>query len=261
MHSGVRVKTWHPTGLLVFQGLALLLLASWWFEGSHTRLLWDQWDRAVFYTLNGSLAEGESWQRFWAIANNRAFDLTSAILVLLLYARFALADGGKYLAERIAVFILIFLFTLIMIETSNVSLENLHRKSPSLVLEPVYRLTELVPDIKTKDSSGSSFPGDHSAVLLMWTGYFWFLAGTRYGLTALLIAVLFSMPRVVAGAHWFTDDFVGSGVVALTGLGWLFFSPLNRTGTRWMMPISRKLASVVRWFLQRVGIELSKSVD
>ena len=257
MTSDAENKGWRPVGLLVFQGLALLLLASWWFKDSGTRLLWDQLDQSVFFNLNGSLAEGESWQRFWAIANNRAFDLVSAILVMLLYARFSLAEGGKYLTERIAVFILVFLFTLLMIEISNGTLEELARKSPSLVLEPVYRLTELVPDIKTKDYSGSSFPGDHATVLIMWTGYFWFLAGTRYGLTALLIAILFSMPRVVAGAHWFTDDVVGSGVVALTGLGWLFYTPLCRVGTRRLMSVARRIAPIVAWVMRLIGIRVS----
>lgn len=256
MRSPLLIRSWNPVGLVIFQGAALLLLASWWFEGSFTRLAWDQLDQAIFYALNGSLAEGELWQRFWAIANNRAFDLVSAILVMFLYALFALEERGKYLTERIAVFLLVFIFTLIMIEISNVSLEELHRSSASLVLEPVYRLTELVPDIKTKDSSGSSFPGDHAAVLLMWTGYFWFLAGPRYGLIVLIIAVLFSLPRVVAGAHWFTDDFVGSGVVALTGLGWLFYTPLCRTGTRLMMPVAKRIVPVVTWVMKLIGVKL-----
>lgn len=259
MRSALQARSWQPVGLIVFQGLALLLLASWWFEGSYTRLAWDQLDRAVFYALNGSLAEGELWQRFWAIANHRAFDLSSAILIMFLYALFALEEQGKYLTERIAVFMLVFIFTLLMIEISNVSLEELHRKSPSLMLEPVYRLSELVPDINAKDSSGSSFPGDHAAVLMMWAGYLWFLAGARYGLVALIITILFSMPRVVGGAHWFTDDFIGSGVVALTGLGWLFFTPLCRVGTRWMMPLAKRLAPVVKWLMRLIGVKLTNS--
>ncbi len=257
MNFDMGKKGWHPVGLLLFQGLALLLLASWWFKDSGTRLLWDQLDQSVFFTLNGSLAEGEGWQRFWAMANYRAFDLVSAILIMFMYARFSLAEGGKYLTERIATFLLVFIFTLLMIEISNVTLEELSRKSPSLVLEPVYRLTELVPDIKSKDSSGSSFPGDHATVLMMWAGYFWFLAGARYGLAVLLIAILFSKPRVVAGAHWLTDDLVGSGTVALTGLGWLFFTPLCRTGTRWLMPIARRIAPVVAWVVRLIGIRVS----
>ena len=257
MNSDTENRGWRPVGLLVFQGLALLLLASWWFKDSTTRLLWDQLDQLVFFSLNGSLAEGESWQRFWAIANNRAFDLVSAILVMLLYARFSLAEGGKYLAERIAAFILVFLFTLLMIEISNGTLEELSRKSPSLILEPVYRLTELVPDITAKDFSASSFPGDHASVLMLWTGYFWLLAGARYGLIVLLIAVLFSMPRVVAGAHWFTDDVVGSGFVALTGLGWLFYTPLCQRGIRWMLPVARKIAPIVAWIMRLIGIKLA----
>lgn len=225
--------------------LAALLLLSWWWEGSATRGLWDSLDRAVFYALNGSLAGGGAWAKFWAIANHRAFDLVSATLLLLLYAHFALAQRGKYLAERIALLVALFLFTLVMIEISNNTLEELKRHSASMVLEPVYRLSELFPHIEAKDYSASSFPGDHATVLLMFTGYFWFAAGWRYGVTMVVLAILFSMPRVVAGAHWLTDDLVGSGVVALLGLAWLYGTPLHRTLQGWMMPIGRALARLV----------------
>lgn len=250
MHRTLQKSGFRPGILLVFHLIAALLLLSWWWEGTVTREWWDGLDRAVFFTLNGSLADGGAWARFWAMANHRSFDLASALLVAVLYARFALAEDRRYLVERIALFFAIFLFTLVMIEFSNGTLEELKRHSASMVLEPVYRLTELVPDINAKDYSASSFPGDHATVLLMFTGYFWFAAGWRYGVIVALIALLFSMPRVVGGAHWFTDDVVGSGSIALVGLAWFFGTPLHRMVQGWMMPLGRRLAPLVEWILR-----------
>lgn len=250
MNSAAQQKGFRPLLLLLFHLLAAVLLLSWWWEGTLTRGWWDALDRRVFYTLNGSLADGGAWTRFWAMANHRAFDLASALLVAILYGRFALSARRQYLAERIALFLAIFLFTIVMIEISNTTLEELNRHSASMVLEPVYRLTELVPDIEAKDYSASSFPGDHATVLLMFTGFFWFAAGWRYGAVMALIALLFSMPRVVGGAHWLTDDVVGSGTVALVGLAWFFGTPLHRIVQGWMMPLGRRLASVVEWVLR-----------
>ena len=38
---------------------------------------------------------------------------------------------------------------------------------------------------------------------------------------ALLITLVFSLPRVMIGAHWFTDIAVGSLSVVLVGASWL----------------------------------------
>ena len=44
---------------------------------------------------------------------------------------------------------------------------------------------------------------------------------------ALLIVVIFSMPRVMIGAHWFTDIAVGSLSIVLVGMGWVLLTPLS----------------------------------
>ena len=44
---------------------------------------------------------------------------------------------------------------------------------------------------------------------------------------ALIIFVVFAFPRVMIGAHWFTDIAVGSLSVALIGLPWCLMTPLS----------------------------------
>ena len=74
--------------------------------------------------------------------------------------------------------------------------------------------------------------------------FFWHYGGRRYGLPFVVLTVVFSLPRIVVGAHWLTDDLVGSGFFALLGIGLLFATPLKDT----MLAI---LEPIVRLFLGR----------
>src|SRR5699024_3876990 len=84
-----------------------------------------------------------------------------------------------------------------------------------------------VNSLHVKDSSTVSFPGDHATVVATFIYLFWALAGWRYGLVASVIAVVASMPRLVAGAHWLTDDVVGGIGTALATVPWVVFTPMT----------------------------------
>lgn len=49
----------------------------------------------------------------------------------------------------------------------------------------------------------------------------------RSFLCALLITVVFSLPRVMAGAHWASDILVGSVSLTLIATSWLLITPLS----------------------------------
>jgi len=49
-----------------------------------------------------------------------------------------------------------------------------------------------------------------------------------------VIAVLFSLPRIMAGAHWFTDVAVGSLSVVLVGLSWWLITPASDWLVNWL---------------------------
>jgi membrane-associated phospholipid phosphatase len=244
---------WNVPALLATNITGAVLLLSWWFEGSFSREYWDMLDQKVFYFLNGSLETGHTWQLMWGIANRRSFDLVSGIIMMLLYAHFAFADGGKYLRERIAIFIVIVLFSAVIIELVKFTMD-IRRQSPTRILQPVFFLSDLVPHVNPKDSSGNSFPGDHTLVLSLWTAYMWFFARRWYGIAMIFVTIVFSMPRLVAGAHWLTDDVVGSLSPTLMSVGWLIFTPLYIHGLRIVDPFAGKLEKLVNWILTRLRI-------
>jgi membrane-associated phospholipid phosphatase len=51
---------------------------------------------------------------------------------------------------------------------------------------------------------------------------------------ALIITLIFSLPRVMIGAHWFTDIAVGSMSVVLVGASWWLMTPASDTLINWL---------------------------
>ncbi|MES9875147.1 MAG: phosphatase PAP2 family protein [Candidatus Sedimenticola sp. PURPLELP] len=220
------LKTWHPLAFFVCNIAAILLYSSWLYEP--TRALWDGLDNGLFYILNGSLQIGETWQTIWALANHRTVDVVVGIVMIIFFWHFILTGGRRLIMERMVLF---GLMAAMMLATQEGLIDlyqqiiDVTRKSPSLVLEPVYRLSELVPDIKAKDASGSSFPGDHGTVVFIWLGFIFTFASRKHGIAAVLLCILILLPRLVSGAHWITDNLVGSGTLVLLMMAWIVFSP------------------------------------
>ncbi len=110
---------------------------------------------------------------------------------------------------------------------------NLGRPSPTLILESAVRLSEMYPNLNLKDSSSDSFPGDHAAVLFTWFGYCIHFVRNKWSVLALIIVIIFSLPRLIAGAHWFSDVMVGGLSIALISLSIGVYTPLlNNINTR-----------------------------
>ncbi|OOZ35675.1 phosphatase PAP2 family protein [Solemya velesiana gill symbiont] len=232
MHT--HLKIWHPLAFFVCNIAAVVLYGSWLFEP--TRELWDGLDKLVFFTLNGSLQWGETWQAFWAAANHRSADIVVAIAMISFFMHFALTGGRRLILERAVLFILMSAMILATQEgliDLYQAIIDITRKSPSLVLEPVYRLSELVPGIKAKNASKSCFPGDHGTVVFIWLFFAWFFAGWKHRITALVMTVLILLPRLVSGGHWITDNLVGSGTLVLLMMAWIVFTPVG-FALRWL---------------------------
>ncbi len=83
-----------------------------------------------------------------------------------------------------------------------------------------------------KDYSRTSFPGDHAVIVLQWIGFLCFFGKLRFGIPATLIAGPFLLPRLIGGAHWFTDEFVGSGSIVLIFLAWATCTPIYPWGMK-----------------------------
>ena len=214
---------WHPTALLVAHLISLLLLTSWLLEP--TRSLWLALDEQLFWAMNRSLQWGRGWQQLWAIANNRAFDLVAGFSMLLLFAWRGLLGDRTRLYHYISVVIVMFMVLLVLLLISKEL--PVERPSATAHFPEALRLSQLVPEIPTKDYSSDSFPGDHGLVLLICAGFALFYLPAGYGVLALLFMVLFTLPRLMSGAHWVTDEIVGAVSVGLPALAWLFATPLQ----------------------------------
>ncbi len=221
---------WRPLLLLTGNLIALLLFASWLLEP--TRSLWLALDEQVFWAANHSLAEGELWQKTWAIANNRAFDLVAAAAMILLYAHFVFFRDRENLTRYIAIGVLMTISILVIVKTGKwIPIE---RPSGTFIYPEALRLSDLLPHINPKDASDDSFPGDHGLVLLICAGFIAFYLPRTYAAFALLFTVIFTVPRLMSGAHWLTDELVGAIGWGSLGLSWILATPLQGIAVGWL---------------------------
>lgn len=221
---------WRGTGLIACNLLALILLASWLWPPA--RLLWDRFDAAAFQLLNAPLASNAAWARVWGVCNMRPVDLGFGLIMLGILIKgnfiFTAVQVRQALYAFLAVLVLLLL---IRVGPLNELVKAMHwqRASPSLTVDGAVRLTVLFPDWARdwylKDSTGRSFPGDHASVLLLWAIFLSFAArGWRRWLVWGL-AALFSLPRLVSGAHWLSDVLVGGPFLSLIAIGWGLYTP------------------------------------
>jgi membrane-associated phospholipid phosphatase len=119
------------------------------------------------------------------------------------------------------------------------------RASPSLTIDGAVRLTKMFPDWQAhwylKDSSNQCFPGDHASVLLLWAMLLSLHARGRRLLLIWLLTAVFMLPRLVSGAHWASDDFVGGLFVSLIAFGWGFYSPYAANTSDMLVRLSAPL--------------------
>ncbi len=221
---------WRPKLLLTGNLIALLLFTTWLLEP--TRSLWLALDEQVFWAANRSLADGELWQKIWAIANNRAFDLVAAASMILLYAHFVLFRDRANLRRYIAIGILMSISILVIVKSGKwIPIE---RPSGTFIYPEALRLSDLLPSFYPKDASDDSFPGDHGLVLLICAGFIAFYLPRTYAVFALLFTVIFTIPRLMSGAHWLSDELVGAIGWGSLGLSWILATPLQGIAVGWL---------------------------
>ncbi|MFH1573306.1 MAG: phosphatase PAP2 family protein [Acidobacteriota bacterium] len=230
---------WNLSALVICQLSAILLLGSWCY--GPTRALWDRLDHAVFSLLNGSLDGPEWWRTIWAVTNWRPFDLVPALITVGIFVVFICAGRRQHLVQRAAAGLVVALFILLVRKLANLDILEIDRKSPSRAVDSAIRLAKEFHWIGFKDSSTRSFPGDHSLFLIMLAVFFWYYGGLAFGLVYCGVTLLFSLPRMVVGAHWLTDNLVGAGFIALVSMSILLATPLHRVLAALAEPTVRKV--------------------
>jgi len=196
--------------------IGIILLASYGLTGQEG--FWFKLDTAVFYFFNSHLVKGSTFVDVVAFTNLRIFDAVPIIVMGLLYLHYYLKEDIEGRKKMLCVGI-VMLFAAIMFKQSGRFLPISHQ-SPSLFFEDANRLVNLT-DLPTKDSSNNSFPGDHGVMLMIFAAFMARYYGLRAFLCAVVVTIIFSMPRIASGAHWFSDIYVGSLSIVCIGLSWL----------------------------------------
>lgn len=208
--------------IILFNLLGVALFLSWFLPANHGG--WYTLDSAIFFFFNRHLATDPAFLHLVAITNNRAFDVISLLAMGLLYLYFYLKQDAAG-RRRLVITGVVMLLTAVVLNQLGHLLPVKH-PSPTLTFDNIYRVSELT-GIPTKDASSDSFPGDHGMMLIIFSCFMLRYFGRRAFAVALLITLVFSLPRVMIGAHWFTDIAVGSLSVVLVGASWVLMTPCS----------------------------------
>ncbi|MDM8349110.1 phosphatase PAP2 family protein [Pseudomonas sp. sp1636] len=236
---------WRLRPLLICHISAALLLASWLWQP--TRQLWDRLDLLLFALLNEPVHAAGLWAHIWAIGSMRPVDMGVGLLMLAVMLKADLVFSATQVRRALFAFLAV-LLVMLLIRVGFADLVKLmgwQRPSASLVVEGSARLTELFPAWAErwhmKDSASRSFPGDHASVLLLWALFMSFFARGWKLLLVWSMAVLFMLPRLVAGAHWASDALVGGVLLSLLALAWGCYTPFACAASAWLERISAPL--------------------
>lgn len=222
-------QQWRLRPLLACHLVALLLLASWLWQP--TRQLWDHVDLVLFDLLNQPVHAGGLWAHTWAIGSMRPVDMGVGLVMLAIMLKADLIFDASRVRRALFAFLgtLLVLLLIRVGFAEVVKLMDWQRPSASLVVEGSARLTALFPGWEErwdmKDSASRSFPGDHASVLLLWAAFLSFFARGWRLLLVWSLALLFMLPRLVAGAHWVSDALVGGVFLCLLGIAWSCLTP------------------------------------
>lgn len=209
--------------ILLLNVVGFALFMSWYLPVNHG--FWFPLDAAIFHFFNNGLVESRAFLWLVALTNNRAFDACSLIAMGCLMLSFWLREDHAGRRHILIIGLTMLLFAVVINQLAQL-LIPVKRESPTLFFSGIHRVSELL-NFPTKDASKDSFPGDHGMMLLIFSSIMLRYFGKKAFGIALIIFVVFAFPRVMIGAHWFTDIAVGSLSVALIGLPWCLMTPLS----------------------------------
>ena len=219
-----QTRSWFLNRLIISHIIAILLLLSFLYEPGRT--YWLTADDDVFRFFNDSLKlGGTSWRMLWALTNNRLFDLVSGFLLVLVFIVSGLINGRHTWVHHLAIISVTVIAAFIGTRVGHLLI--IERASATVQYSDVFLLSEWA-SFKTKDMASNTFPGDHGMVAMVVVGYAFHYLKPAYVIAAILAGVISVMPRIVGGAHWFSDEAVGALFVAIIVLSWSFHTPLSR---------------------------------
>lgn len=201
--------------------LFFLALFAWFNPITHA--LCVSADQALFYLFNGSLLNYPAWQTFWGMLNHRRETSYNLILAVCfnLWAIFAIKNPiqRKSCIKYFIYFWICFELVFCLQQYFFHGFLHLTRASPSLVLRPSIRLSEVLSNPHIKDVSKDCFPSGHAFALLYWALFSLYLSPKRIGILGFVFALFLCLPRLFSGAHWMSDVLF-SGLLAAICFAW-----------------------------------------
>lgn len=248
---GLFQARWNVPGLLICNLIAIGLVGLWLMPSVNA--LFTSFDEWLFHLLNQPLADNAVWRSVFTVASMRPFDIIVGLILLSLLIRGDWVIEAVHTRQATLAFVSMLVLLLIIraLFDKLVDAWGLQHHSPSLVISDAIRLTDLYPHVDShlglKDGSNQSFPGDHASVLLIW-GMFMSVFARRASQHVVIwgLVVLFSMPRLVAGAHWGQDDYIGGVALALMALGWGYYTPFAAGVSGWLLRVTQPLFRVLQ---------------
>ena len=227
MDSLTKTPSWNLKILLFPSILVGLLFFTW--EWTLTRPFWDWVDHVTFNWLNSWVQRRFFLQIFWAFNNSSSMDwFHDGVMFFFFFiplCKAASEEKRQKTAEII--FCVLFLIGAIIFINGTLFPEFLHiqRKSPTAADPTALRLSHIINWIPFKDLSVKSFPGDHGTSGIIFACLVFHFLKIKARLLVIPYTIFFCLPRLVVGAHWFTDIFLGSLPIAVITTSLAFGSP------------------------------------
>ncbi|WP_280562810.1 MULTISPECIES: phosphatase PAP2 family protein [unclassified Chromohalobacter] len=210
--------------IILFNLMGIALITSWWIPQF---TLWSTLDDGVFWLFNHTLtADNPHWTTIIAALNNRKFDLLIICCMLgtMGYACYRDRNGGwrRWLGIGFTM-----LLTAGIINELVRHIITYGHPSPTKVFDNVNLVSQFVT-FATKDQAGNSFPGDHGIMAMIFAGFMLTFGDRLTRIASILLVLAATAPRIMVGAHWFSDIFVGSLSIALLLLPWVLCTPIAK---------------------------------
>lgn len=213
-----------------FLVVGVLLFVTWLLP--ITRPLWDAVDLAIYGVLNGMLGDSPKTDWYWEFSNKRIFDK----LGLVCYAGLSLKwifsgirQNPRRRMMQLAMAVVCIIFVRLGVE-GVMDVADYSRRSPSMIVKTSTQLDDIFPETTAKFASKNSFPGDHALVAVWVMICFLLFAKPRYAGFAIVLTMIATLPRLVVGAHWFTDVVIGGLGFSLIGYGLFLITGLYERG-------------------------------
>ncbi len=232
---------------------AALVLALTFFT-DYRDPVWKTADETFFRLLNSTLTSEGIWPTLVAWSNTRIFDTSWGILMGLLCVWVFISPRYGVFQDRFARITAAAFGVVATIVVAKLAFRDFDRLSPGRYFDDFVNLNEILPHITAKVGSSSSFPGDHgiASVMLVLCFTIFFRAHPHLSLIALPIAIVNSLPRLIAGGHWLSDIMVGGGIA-----GFLVYPLL--VGTPYLTLMQRLTSVITDRFIEPLLRKLGMS--